>query len=160
MTDLPEASGAPATVKIAGETMRVGRLTYGLLGEFTQWVKGRLIDAARQSAPPGPDRDYTVQQALKQAAQITTLSPEAIASLNEPEGMVRLAWLALRVEQPDFTLEEAERRLQNAVEMNQVVDKVLEVNADLFGLKGKEGEEESTSEDDEGPGKKGSSISA
>jgi len=142
MTDLPEASAAGQDVTVGGRTYRIGRLDYGSLGEFTQWVRSLVIDAARRAAAntASPDeKALLLDRALERASRITLISREVFSTLREPEAMVRLAWLALRRHQPDLTLAEVYRLCADPATMETLVNATMDLNADLFGLREKKG---------------------
>ena len=107
------ATAAPIDIQLGGETFRMSPLTDADLGELDNYVRSRVIRAARESLGDGvseADRQAVLRAAVAESMNVS-FATHWRRELNTLDGMARLFWQTLRRCHPGLTVERVRKLL-------------------------------------------------
>lgn len=108
MTTNARATAAPIPVTIDSKQYLFTPFSRRDFGMFENWVQGRYIEVYTANLKKAPEdhRRGLLEQAYAHAATLTIASPEATKLMISMDGAIQLAWISLRHEHPDITIDE------------------------------------------------------
>lgn len=107
---MPNITGAPGEVTINQRVFIMSPITDKDVGELNNWLRGRMLSAARASIPEGsPDEEKIMDQAMRSALKMDWMANRHL--MTSPEHLLRMLWQLMRKEQPNLTSEEFSREL-------------------------------------------------
>lgn len=106
--NLADLAASPATIQVAGETLKLAPLSIGDLADFTRWVEDETLRRARERLNVYKSHDAldaAERKSVLDAAYKSVDNGTAEAKLlSEFEGMVTIMWYSLRQHQPSLTV--------------------------------------------------------
>ena len=108
MTTNARATAAPISVTIDSKQYLFTPFSRRDFGMFENWVQGRYIEVYTANLKKAPEelQRGLLEQAYANAATLTIASPEATKLMISMDGAIQLAWISLRHEHPDITIDE------------------------------------------------------
>jgi len=112
MSDITKATAPTSEVQIQGKTWILSPLTMRSLGQLVQWARDQIVASAKGAIRNESDltineKAMFVDRAYREARTITF---EQLGGMNQdPEFIVRLIWLSMRIAQPKLTLDDIDQ---------------------------------------------------
>ena len=114
MTTHAEATAAPVPFPLGGKEFRMSPLTDIEIGELDNWLRARMVRAARESLTPdmtAEERDETLQAAVRASAGVTFLSDICTEVVSTPDGLARLIWHGIHNNHPGVSVQDVMKLL-------------------------------------------------
>ena len=124
--DTARATAAPMEIELGGEKYLLSPFRDKDFGEFTRWVKGRIVQLAKDSLDGLPDneRKFLLVHAFEKANLIEINSPDAIRAMATLDGAAKLLYLGLRRNHPELTEQKVLEILTEPQSLAKAMDNV------------------------------------
>jgi len=122
------AASVPIKMK-DGTEYRFSPLTDKAIDEMENWVKSRIIQIARDSFDENikpEDKEQLLSIALRQASEVSILSPRSAAMIATLPGMLHLCWLSLCREHPNLVEDDLRRHMMDP-ENIEIINEAFEM---------------------------------
>ena len=130
MTSRAEATAAPMSFKMKGQSLRLSPLRDCDFGEFERYLQDRYVEVAKRNLS-GLDNAVQIEllrDVMDTAAGITITSPKGQELMQSIESVVKFVWLHCRQHQPDLTETELFGWLEDDEVHKQILDKIESLN--------------------------------
>lgn len=136
MTSIPEATAAGGEITLGGKTYKLRPLSWRDIGFYERWMRGELIASAREacrSAENEQERIGLLEAAYQQAGRLSLFSKDGIGFHQSVNGLMKLAYLSLKADQPRMTEEDVFAMLAGKDDLEAMMTKIREMNETIFG---------------------------
>jgi len=124
--------GAPAPFKaMNGEEYMISPLTDKDMGEVDIWLRSRVLGNVMEAMPANLSdqmRARLERQAVKEAAELSWMSPEGMKHLATVDGMCRLLWIGARKNHAGLAYETLHRAVMDDGVKDNVAKNIHKAN--------------------------------
>lgn len=119
-------SGAGFPITLGGKQYLMSPFSDRDIDEMDNWIRSSVIEMARASLSPAAtkaEREETIGCAIREARQLSFLSPEGAKMAASIDGIARVVWIACRKNHPEVKFEEIRAHITNA----ETIDYLMQV---------------------------------
>jgi len=126
-------TGAPTVIRFNdGKEYLFRPLTDKDFDTLDEWLQSKYVENGMKAIPdewPEEKQNAVINSIVKASLTITFLTPGGLQLLSTLQGMTFIAWLSMRKEQPDLTLDKVRELLIMEKNLKLVNQSFMKVNA-------------------------------